>query len=122
MVRPLLSAVPSRDAWNDEATRMTLPTEPIGSIPRPPALQAGMAAAANSAISAADLETLYDDAVRDTIRRFEGTGSPVITDGEQTKPSFAAYPLVGSRRPPAARRTRPCNADQEGGREPRSLR
>ena len=28
---------------------------------------------------------LYEDAVRDTVERFEATGSPVITDGEQTK-------------------------------------
>ena len=34
-------------------------------------------------------------ALSDTIRRFEETGSPVITDGEQAKPSFATYPLDG---------------------------
>jgi 5-methyltetrahydropteroyltriglutamate--homocysteine methyltransferase len=34
-------------------------------------------------------------ALSDTIRRMEETGSPVITDGEQTKPSFATYPLTG---------------------------
>lgn len=33
--------------------------------------------------------------MRDTIRRLEQTGSPVISDGEQTKPSFATYPLSG---------------------------
>ena len=31
------------------------------------------------------LDPLYDDAIRDTIERFEATGSPVITDGEQRK-------------------------------------
>jgi 5-methyltetrahydropteroyltriglutamate--homocysteine methyltransferase len=36
-----------------------------------------------------------DAALRDTITRLEETGSPVITDGEQTKPSFATYPLSG---------------------------
>jgi 5-methyltetrahydropteroyltriglutamate--homocysteine methyltransferase len=41
------------------------------------------------------LESAYSDALRDTIQRFEQTGSPVITDGEQTKPSFATYPLSG---------------------------
>ena len=41
------------------------------------------------------LDAAYDDALRDTIRRFEETGSPVISDGEQTKPSFATYPLAG---------------------------
>src|SRR5208282_5208103 len=34
-------------------------------------------------------------ALRETIARLEETGSPVITDGEQTKPSFATYPLAG---------------------------
>jgi len=61
---------------------MTIPTEPMGSIPRPPHLLTAMAAR-----SAEDppLDVLYDEAVRDTIARFEATGSPVITDGEQRK-------------------------------------
>jgi methionine synthase II (cobalamin-independent) len=74
---------------------MTLPTEPIGSIPRSPALHAGMQAAAEGRISSAALDDLFDEAVRDTLRRFEATGSPVITDGEQRKPSFATYPVAG---------------------------
>ena len=41
------------------------------------------------------LERAYSEALRDTIQRFEETGSPVLTDGEQTKPSFATYPLTG---------------------------
>jgi 5-methyltetrahydropteroyltriglutamate--homocysteine methyltransferase len=36
-----------------------------------------------------------DKAVRETIEQFEATGSPVITDGEQGKPSFATYPIAG---------------------------
>ena len=36
-----------------------------------------------------------DAALRDTIARLEETGSPVISDGEQTKPSFATYPITG---------------------------
>jgi 5-methyltetrahydropteroyltriglutamate--homocysteine methyltransferase len=31
------------------------------------------------------LAPLYEDAIRDTIERFEATGSPVVTDGEQKK-------------------------------------
>ena len=31
------------------------------------------------------LDPLYEEAIRDTIERFEATGSPVITDGEQRK-------------------------------------
>ncbi|MBI2390462.1 MAG: cobalamin-independent methionine synthase II family protein [Deltaproteobacteria bacterium] len=74
---------------------MTLPTEPIGSIPRPATLLDGMKAHAAGKLSAEALERLYDDAVADTVRRFEETGSPVITDGEQRKPSFATYPIAG---------------------------
>ena len=74
---------------------MTLPTEPIGSIPRPPDLIDGMRAAAEGLLGSAALETLYDDAVQDTLRRFEETGSPVVTDGEQRKQSFATYPVAG---------------------------
>ncbi len=74
---------------------MTLPTEPIGSMPRPAALIEGVQAAAAGQIAAEKLEALFDDAVRDTIRRFEETGSPVITDSEERKPSFATYPVHG---------------------------
>ena len=74
---------------------MSLPTEPIGSLPRPQALIDGMHAGASGAISPEALEALYDDAVLDTLRRFEATGSPVVTDGEQRKPSFATYPIAG---------------------------
>ena len=74
---------------------MTLPTEPIGSIPRPPELVAGMQKAAEGSISDAELAALFDQAVSSTVRELEATGSPVITDGEQSKPSFVTYPLAG---------------------------
>jgi 5-methyltetrahydropteroyltriglutamate--homocysteine methyltransferase len=63
--------------------RMTIPTEPIGSIPRPLELIEAMAAAGDGADPT--LDTVYGAAIRDTIQRFEATGSPVITDGEQRK-------------------------------------
>lgn len=74
---------------------MPIPTEPIGSIPRPPALIEAMVAFQKKQIEASALGDAYASALRDTIERFERTGSPVITDGEQTKPSFATYPLSG---------------------------
>ena len=76
---------------------MTLPTEPIGSIPRTRELIEAMQAAAAGRFGADRLEALFDDAVRDTIRRFEETGSPIVTDGEQRKPSFATYPVHGAK-------------------------
>src|SRR5712664_4175764 len=74
---------------------MTIPTEPIGSIPRPAELIEGMQQLAAGRISQDQMGALYDRAICDTIRRFEETASPVITDGEQTKPSFATYPIHG---------------------------
>ena len=74
---------------------MSIPTEPIGSIPRPPELLSAMAARDRGEIGGAELAAAQDQAVRDTIRRFEQTGSPVVTDGEQSRPSFATYPLAG---------------------------
>lgn len=46
-------------------------------------------------ISKRKLDGLYDRALRDTIKRFEATGSPVISDGEQGKPNFPNYPIHG---------------------------
>jgi methionine synthase II (cobalamin-independent) len=67
---------------------MTIPTEPIGSIPRPAELVAALQ-------DGRPTGELFDEAVRDTIRELEATGSPVISDGEQRKPSFATYPIHG---------------------------
>jgi len=74
---------------------MPIPTEPIGSIPRPPELIAAVTEFQEGRLAQDKLSALYTDALRDTIRRLEATGSPVITDGEQTKPSFATYPIHG---------------------------
>src|SRR2546422_10398173 len=74
---------------------MAIPTEPIGSIPRPPELVEAMRQLASGRISPDTVRPLYEEAIRDTIQRFEATGSPVITDGEQSKPSFVSYPIHG---------------------------
>ncbi|MBI3547365.1 MAG: cobalamin-independent methionine synthase II family protein [Gammaproteobacteria bacterium] len=60
----------------------TIPTEPIGSIPRPLPL---IEAIAKKDGDDPALEPLYNAAIRDTIQQFEATGSSVITDGEQRK-------------------------------------
>jgi 5-methyltetrahydropteroyltriglutamate--homocysteine methyltransferase len=72
---------------------MTIPTEPIGSIPRPTRL---IEAFARVACDDPSLEPLYEEAIRDTIENFEATGSPVITDGEQRKyHNFGTYCVEG---------------------------
>jgi 5-methyltetrahydropteroyltriglutamate--homocysteine methyltransferase len=72
---------------------MTIPSEPIGSIPRPTEL---LQAIARKGSDDPSLNPLYEAAIRDTVRRFEDTGSPVITDGEQRKyHNFWTYSVDG---------------------------
>lgn len=72
---------------------ISIPTEPIGSIPRPPDLIERLAKVDSEDPA---LGPLYTDAIRDTIERFEATGSPVITDGEQRKyHNFLTYCVHG---------------------------
>ena len=73
---------------------MNIPTEPIGSIPRPVKLIAAIAEAGDFADP--KLDPLYEEAIRDTIKQFEATGSPVISDGEQRKyHNFWTYSVHG---------------------------
>ncbi|MDP9050927.1 MAG: cobalamin-independent methionine synthase II family protein [Acidobacteriota bacterium] len=73
---------------------MAIPTEPIGSIPRPRALVDALTAVGDC--DDPSLQDLYDEALRDTIERFEATGSPIITDGEQYKyHNFWTYAVEG---------------------------
>jgi 5-methyltetrahydropteroyltriglutamate--homocysteine methyltransferase len=70
-----------------------IPTEPIGSIPRPRWLARAIA---ESATDDAKLEVLYTKAIQETIKCFEETGSPVVTDGEQRMyQSFGSYCVAG---------------------------
>jgi 5-methyltetrahydropteroyltriglutamate--homocysteine methyltransferase len=73
---------------------MTIPTEPIGSIPRPLGLIEAVQASGDD--EDPQLHALYDAAIRDTIEQFEATGSPVISDGEQRKyHNFWTYSVHG---------------------------
>jgi 5-methyltetrahydropteroyltriglutamate--homocysteine methyltransferase len=73
---------------------MAIPTEPIGSIPRPQRLIEAIAAVGGGTHD--NLDPLYAEAVQDTISQFEATGSPVITDGEQRKyHNFWTYCVEG---------------------------
>src|SRR6266404_448384 len=70
-----------------------IPTEPIGSIPRPADL---IQRIAKSDSEDPGLNRLYEDAIRDTIERFEAAGSPVVSDGEQRKyHNFCTYCVHG---------------------------
>ena len=56
---------------------MKILTEPVGSIPRPAYLLEGMQALAQQKIDADEFAELSEQALKDTIKRFEATGSPV---------------------------------------------
>ncbi len=74
--------------------KIVIPTEPIGSIPRPPEL---LRAIEEKGDESPALEALYEAAVKDTVERFEATGSPVIADGEQRKyHNFWTYSVHGA--------------------------
>jgi 5-methyltetrahydropteroyltriglutamate--homocysteine methyltransferase len=74
---------------------MSILTEGVGSVPRPQYLIDAMGAVASGRMSAAEFAATTDRAVAETIAEMAATGSPIITDGEQSKPSFATYPLEG---------------------------
>ena len=71
-----------------------IPTEPVGSLPRPAKLQAAYAAYDAGEIRRIQLEAEQDAAVQDSISRMEATGSPIVSDGEQRWSSFATYAIT----------------------------
>jgi methionine synthase II (cobalamin-independent) len=73
---------------------MCIPTEPVGSLPRPAKLQSAIAAYDAGKITKDQLTQEQDAACLDSIKRMEATGSPIVSDGEQRVSSFATYPLV----------------------------
>lgn len=78
----------------DPRTATGIPTEPVGSLPRPMKLQEAYAAYDAGKIDRAALEAEQDAAVKDSITRMEATGSPIVSDGEQRWSSFATYPFT----------------------------
>jgi methionine synthase II (cobalamin-independent) len=73
---------------------MPIPTELVGSLPRPMALQDAYAGYDDGRLSFADLQAAQDAAAEDSIHRLEATGEPIVTDGEQRESSFATYPIT----------------------------
>lgn len=71
----------------------SLPTEHVGSLPRPSRLQQVVLDAEIGAAGAADVEREQSRAVLDTVHKLEATGSPYVNDGEQYRLSFSSYPL-----------------------------
>lgn len=78
----------------DPRTDTGIPTEPVGSLPRPTKLQNAYAAYDANEIDKVELEAEQEEAARDSIERMEAAGAPIVSDGEQRWSSFATYPLT----------------------------
>ncbi|KAL1622048.1 hypothetical protein SLS54_005113 [Diplodia seriata] len=73
---------------------MPIPTEPVGSLPRPKYLQDVFAAYDAGNASRDELLAAQDKAAADSVQRSEATGAEFVTDGEQRASSFATYPII----------------------------
>ena len=84
---------PAQPTQRSRRAGSLIPTERSAASPVPRLLDA-MADLGRGRSRARGL-ALQDRALPDTITRLEATGSPVVADGEQAKPSFVTYPLAG---------------------------
>ena len=73
---------------------MMIPTELVGSLPRPMKLQEAYQAYDDGNIDFSELQKEQDAAAQDSIKRLEETGETYVTDGEQRESSFATYPIT----------------------------
>lgn len=73
---------------------MGIPTELVGSLPRPTYLQKAFADYDAAKISRDDLIAAQDKAVADSLKNLATTGETLISDGEQRASSFATYPIT----------------------------
>ncbi|OAP57990.1 hypothetical protein AYL99_07080 [Fonsecaea erecta] len=73
---------------------MPIPTELVGSLPRPVYLQQAFADYDAGKISRDELIQAQDRAVEDSLKNLARTGELLITDGEQRASSFATYPIT----------------------------
>ncbi|MBA2343337.1 MAG: hypothetical protein H0V85_07775 [Thermoleophilaceae bacterium] len=73
---------------------MPIPTELVGSLPRPMKLQQAYQAHDDGEITFEELQAEQDAAAEDSIKRLEETGATPVTDGEQRESSFATYPIT----------------------------
>jgi len=71
-----------------------IPTETVGSLPRPEKLQDAYEDHDQGKIEFAALQKLQDEAAENSIKRLEETGETYVNDGEQRESSFATYPIT----------------------------
>ena len=89
---------------------MPIPTEMVGSLPRPMKLQEAYEAHDQGQITFEQLQAEQDKAAEDSIKRLEETGQDVVTDGEQRESSFGPIRSRTRWRAPAWPTTSPGTA------------
>src|ERR1700738_2880806 len=82
-------AIWAQQGWT---SAMAIPTENVGSLPRPAKLQTALRHYDLGKITREQLTREQDAACQDSIQNMEATGSPIVSDGEQRASSFATYP------------------------------
>lgn len=73
---------------------MPIPTEVVGSLPRPQYLQKAYADYDAGTITRDELVKAQDRAAEDSVTEMSQTGETLVTDGEQRASSFATYPII----------------------------
>lgn len=73
---------------------MPIPTECVGSLPRPQYLQDVLAGYDAGKASHEDVLAAQDRAAAESVALMEATGQNLVTDGEQRASSFATYPII----------------------------
>lgn len=73
---------------------MGIPTESVGSLPRPKFLQDIIAQYERGEASQAELLMAQEKAAAESVHRMQETGQELVTDGEQRASSFATYPVI----------------------------
>ncbi|KAK8162478.1 methionine synthase II [Phyllosticta citrichinensis] len=73
---------------------MGIPTESVGSLPRPKFLQDIIAQYERGEASQAELLMAQEKAAAESVHRMQETGQELVTDGEQRASSFATYPII----------------------------
>ena len=75
-------------AKRGRAPLVTIRTDVVGSLLRPPAVKDARVAFDDGKIAEADLHAIEDQAVREAVRLQEGAGLDVVTDGEMRRLNF----------------------------------
>src|SRR3954452_17152918 len=91
-----MHARPAGRITGTRGEHMSIPTELVGSLPRPMRLQEAYAAYDDGSITWEQLQAEQDAAAADSIHRLQEVGEPIVTDGEERESSFATYPLTHS--------------------------